>query len=445
MPTPGWPLTQSPAGTQTLADINHFAAHSQFVDAVAHYGAVGDGTTDDTAALVAAANKAKTANACLLLPSGKTFKVTAGNVIFASDVMAIGANITTTSASGAAVQVGDGVTYIRHKTMFLPSITQTTRTWGGNDIGVQISGVLESEIHIPYVAEFSKGVYALGSSTLAVSYDAFYLGHLSDNQINLHIYDGGNSSGYTNECNWHGGRYAHFSARGTDVAGTKHIYVQYSGVANIPNNHRFWGPSLEGNTAEYLWDCQGSDNYVIYPRYEATPARVRFDGTTGAGARNHSLMGYGASAVTFSQASGASGNGWLTSVNDFIRSANGTLQVQESLILQNVFLINANGLRNSSTGDNASIDLNIAGIHALRNKADANPALIVDQQHASSTGAPLRLTNAAGSADFFNSAGSPEGVVTAGPGSYCADITNGEGYIKNTGTGNTGWKKVTHA
>jgi hypothetical protein len=42
-------------------------------------------------------------------------------------------------------------------------------------------------------------------------------------------------------------------------------------------------------------------------------------------------------------------------------------------------------------------------------------------------------------------AGSPEGNVTAAPGSYCADVTNGEGYIKHTGTGNTGWALVTHA
>lgn len=42
-------------------------------------------------------------------------------------------------------------------------------------------------------------------------------------------------------------------------------------------------------------------------------------------------------------------------------------------------------------------------------------------------------------------AGSPESNVTADPGSFCLDTTNGEAYIKKTGTGNTGWKLVTHA
>ena len=46
---------------------------------------------------------------------------------------------------------------------------------------------------------------------------------------------------------------------------------------------------------------------------------------------------------------------------------------------------------------------------------------------------------------FTTNPGTPESVVTAPPGSYCADTTNGEGYIKKTGTGNTGWKLVTHA
>ena len=51
----------------------------------------------------------------------------------------------------------------------------------------------------------------------------------------------------------------------------------------------------------------------------------------------------------------------------------------------------------------------------------------------------------AGTVAFTTNAGSPEGVVTANLGSYCADTTNGEGYIKKTGSGNTGWKLITHA
>ncbi len=47
---------------------------------------------------------------------------------------------------------------------------------------------------------------------------------------------------------------------------------------------------------------------------------------------------------------------------------------------------------------------------------------------------------------FTNYAGTPEGNVTASPGAFCADTTNGEHYVKKTGTStNTGWKLITHA
>ena len=39
----------------------------------------------------------------------------------------------------------------------------------------------------------------------------------------------------------------------------------------------------------------------------------------------------------------------------------------------------------------------------------------------------------------------PESALAAPVGSLFHDITNGELYVKNTGTGNTGWKVVTHA
>jgi len=39
--------------------------------------------------------------------------------------------------------------------------------------------------------------------------------------------------------------------------------------------------------------------------------------------------------------------------------------------------------------------------------------------------------------------GSPEGVVTSGPGGYYVDTSNGNFYVKQTGTDSTGWVLVT--
>ena len=44
--------------------------------------------------------------------------------------------------------------------------------------------------------------------------------------------------------------------------------------------------------------------------------------------------------------------------------------------------------------------------------------------------------------DFFGS-GSPEGVVTSGPGATYVDTDGGSLYFKQSGTGNTGWTLVT--
>ena len=45
-------------------------------------------------------------------------------------------------------------------------------------------------------------------------------------------------------------------------------------------------------------------------------------------------------------------------------------------------------------------------------------------------------------AKLYARATPPEGALSASPGSICTDSTNGNIYIKNTGTGNTGWLPV---
>lgn len=59
--------------------------------------------------------------------------------------------------------------------------------------------------------------------------------------------------------------------------------------------------------------------------------------------------------------------------------------------------------------------------------------------------ASYEILDAANNVVRFKNGGSPEGIFSAGPGSQCIDTGNGELYIKKTGTGNTGWKLVTHA
>ena len=54
----------------------------------------------------------------------------------------------------------------------------------------------------------------------------------------------------------------------------------------------------------------------------------------------------------------------------------------------------------------------------------------------------LRLTSTAGDVNAFVLVGSPEGVISDGPGSLSIDPTNGRLYLKRSGVGNTGWVQI---
>lgn len=52
----------------------------------------------------------------------------------------------------------------------------------------------------------------------------------------------------------------------------------------------------------------------------------------------------------------------------------------------------------------------------------------------------IQATSASGEVGLFYGSGSPEGVVTASPGSTYQDFSGGDIYVKDSGTGNTGWR-----
>ena len=92
----------------------------------------------------------------------------------------------------------------------------------------------------------------------------------------------------------------------------------------------------------------------------------------------------------------------------------------------------------SATGG-ARIDLIVSGAQALA--MDANGVNVLAPRLA----APKISFNPFGftGAEIRNGTGSPEGVVSADPGSLYLDNGGGPPYYKNTGTGNTGWVLMT--
>ena len=102
----------------------------------------------------------------------------------------------------------------------------------------------------------------------------------------------------------------------------------------------------------------------------------------------------------------------------------------------------ANGyqaLNSNTTGSNNTA----SGREALRSNTtgSSNTALGKSAEAVSAT-ASNQIAIRAGDTKWYSAAGSPEGVVTAGVGSMYTNNTGGTGttlYVKESGTGNTGW------
>lgn len=280
------------------------------------YGAVGDGSTDDSTAINAAAAAAKAAGGLLVFPSGYSFAI-ASTVTIESDVFALGATITTTSTALApAVQVGIDAGLTRRKTMFLPKIVTTGKSgagWSGNDIGLRLVNLHECEVHIPHVKYFSTGVRCSSKTgTNAFVYNKVFIGHLENNKVNLHLLVEDTTS-WCNENQFHGGRYSHDAPlEGTDVSGVRQILIETPiGAADRPNNNVWMGASIEGEAPEYLLEIIGGfDNYFIGVRWEAPTPKVYYNeaDSTLISERNLILWGHKANLIEYTYSANSNRN-----------------------------------------------------------------------------------------------------------------------------------------
>lgn len=93
---------------------------------------------------------------------------------------------------------------------------------------------------------------------------------------------------------------------------------------------------------------------------------------------------------------------------------------------------NTTGANNTAVGDSALFD-NTTG--------NNNTAIGQDAETVSATGSN-QIAIRAGTTKWLSGAGTPEGVITAGIGSIYTRLDGGAGttlYVKESGTGNTGW------
>ena len=261
---------------------------------VKEFGAVGDGVTDDTLAIQAAADvvHGDEDGAVLYFPEG-TYSTTA--------TVRIRGNIDGTSGTilsdhpGVAVQLGDDTApgiRISRKTLSLPHIVhpKTTTGWDSTSVGVRAVNLDACTVHVPLVQDFDTGVFLYGNGQGA-AYNTIHVGHLANNKVNLRL--GAGTGGWANQNVFLGGRYGHNSSEGTNVTGARHVKID---MPEFPVNTNLWlNPSLEGNTPQFHLELGGTANVILNGRYEVDGgARIRWGADS---FNNQILYGYQASGI----------------------------------------------------------------------------------------------------------------------------------------------------
>lgn len=449
------------------------------------YGAVGDGVTDDTAAILAciAAAKAYNKPCRFLLPQG-IYLVSAtlnfdlpdySTITFVGAIRCQTAGITvvrfgpTTAATNAYGYKIDNLDIYRESTIDLTG-----------SIGVEFRNLAWATIHIKRVLQFTIGAKFLGAD-VGYTYCQATLGFIHDNQKNV-VLEATGAGGYCNENNFYGGSFNHTSSWNSLVA-SWNLYIAWPVGASL-NNNRFFGPSFEDYAGALAVAAfiDAENVLLIQPRMEGgsgvtypiqfgvhslcceiigVGAGVQRSQIFDLGTENKfmyregrfiSMQGTAAGDVLFGGSGSSSevgdgiglhsgsGNSRVLSVRDTGRTLRGYITGDGYARVTKLY---ANDGPKWNTGNGTFED---AGIYIVTGSPEgtqaANPnSLAVNQ----STGEWYRKTTGGNSTGWnklvamYTRAGTPEANITAPVGDLCIDTTNHKLYFKETGTGNTGW------
>lgn len=270
------------------------------------------------------------------------------------------------------------------RTIVLPHVIQAGKTlgagWSGTDVGVEISNTYSCHITTQRISSFSTNLWLSAYGSAGNVYNDITLGHLENGKINLRLAPA-DAAGWVNQNTFIGGRCYVASAEGTAIAGVRHILIDTG--TNPVNNNLFLNTSIEGNGPEYHVECFGLYNVFQNCRWEASPAKIQFNGANGNS--NVVAYGYNAHQVTLTQVSGALYNHIFSRDGQRLQASAGTRGVivaeNGSSAADPVYVVMA---PNAGPAADPATDYAVAmGANQtkLKRSTDAQPRIILDGQN----------------------------------------------------------------
>jgi len=309
-------------------------------------------------------------------------------------------------------------------------VSRTTFDTAGTSVGVQLRNIVWSYIDIRSVTNFVQGVYVFADQgNGGVSYNEIHLGQLHDNRTNLLIQADGSAFGYVNENLFFGGSFNHSS--GYPAVTTTNIYLDYDGVYRN-NNNRFFCPSLEDNSLLAVAAVINGDNNIIFhPRLERIGSQSTYEIQLTANSRECQIIGNGFTMVNSNISDLGDTNSYATRDGQTYKAQTGTGAGQAVYAGQSTSTSSAKIYSAKDSGGVESFYVRGTGELFSNLTAYAESGFRWSTQ-----------TGSLNDRGLFVGSGSPEGVVTAEPGSLYCNNAGGAGttlYVKQSGSGNTGW------
>jgi len=254
---------------------------------VRDYGAVGDGTVDDTAAIqaaFAAANAmARPGIAGTIVHPGATVHLRgrfnlaslAAAIPVRCNVVSEGAELIAPAAyAGTTLTVGHTTSgsILQNASIHLPDVVKATgSSIVASSIGVVVQNLDNSDLAFGRVAYFETGVHLTGLGN-GTTYNTVFLGWISYAKVALRIKP--TTGGWVNQNTFIAGGIQQSAGffGGTRLTGYRHVEIDGAGINKVDGN-TFVGVSFEGDVSEYcLYLKDAFQNSFAGCRFEAGTA-----------------------------------------------------------------------------------------------------------------------------------------------------------------------------